>query len=254
VRRPGGEPPQPSRDAHVCSSVGLRMLCGVPERRAAFLFRIVGGRLERAPPGQWVSRPPGVVARSRDRRRTRLPNDRRRTQEVLALCRQGATIQRGDPRRMASCRWAVGLSWTPMARLVWDGLVFAGNRPGALAPRPRRRVFGVERQASQSGGDNQAAASASPAPSQELDVRLTGTNPSADRKRGPESRLVTQGAPAHLKVRPPRAPRGQDVFLEWGAPASFLVVQDWTSGPRGPDQREARSTGARCGDRRGNPP
>jgi hypothetical protein len=197
------------------------MLCGVPERRAAFLFRIVGGRLERAPPGQWVSRPPGVVARSRDRRRTRLPNDRRRTQEVLALCRQGATIQRGDPRRMASCRWAVGLSWTPMARLVWDGLVFAGNRPGALAPRPRRRVFGVERQASQSGGDNQAAASASPAPSQELDVRLTGTNPSADRKRGPESRLVTQGAPAHLKVRPPRAPRGQDVFLDWGAPVSF---------------------------------
>jgi hypothetical protein len=35
VRRPGGEPPQPSRDAHVCSSVGLRILCGVPERRAA---------------------------------------------------------------------------------------------------------------------------------------------------------------------------------------------------------------------------
>jgi hypothetical protein len=95
VRRPGGEPPQPSRDAHVCSSVGLRILwCGVPERRAALVLRIVGGRGSPAPPGERVSRPPGVVARSRDRPRTRLPARRSRDRGVLALLSQGATIQR----------------------------------------------------------------------------------------------------------------------------------------------------------------
>jgi hypothetical protein len=120
VRRPGGEPPQPSRDAHVCSSVGLRILCGVPERRAAFLFRIVGGRLERAPPGQWVSRRSPVVARSRDRRRPRLPARLGRYRGVLALLSQSATIQRWQsashgflPLPLWGCR---GRSWVERSR------------------------------------------------------------------------------------------------------------------------------------------
>jgi hypothetical protein len=150
------------------------------------------------------------------------------------FCRKVRPSSDGNPRRMASCRCRCGAvvdargsnAREPVPRSEADrhrnrrrlgrSCLRGQSTPGALAPRPRRRLFGVERQASQSGGDDQAAASPSQAPSEELDVRLTGTNPSADRKRGPGSRLVTQGAPAHLKVRPPRAPRGQDVFLEWG--------------------------------------
>jgi hypothetical protein len=156
------------------------------------------------------------------------------------FCRKVQPSGDGDPRRMASRRCRCGAvvgargpdAREPLPRRAADrhGDCRRLGRPrlrgestsGALAPRPRRRLFGVERSASRSGGDDRAEAFASPAPPEELDVRLTGTNPSADRKRRPESRLVSQGAPAHLKVRPPRAPRGQDVFLEWGAPALSL--------------------------------
>jgi hypothetical protein len=204
---------------------------------------IVGGRRELAPPGEpvlahralWLVR---GIADDLDFR----PGSAD-IEGSWRFCRKVQPSGDGNPRRMASrrcrCGAVVGARGSdarePVPRSEADRhrnrrrlgrpRLRGQSTPGALAPRPRRRLFGVERQASQSGGDDQAAASPSQAPSEELDVRLTGTNPSADRKRGPESRLVTQGAPAHLKVRPPRAPRGQDVFLEWGAPVSFLFAQ-----------------------------
>jgi hypothetical protein len=198
---------------------------------------IVGGRRELAPPGEpvlahqalWLVR---GIADDLDFR----PGSAD-IEGSWRFCRKVQPSGDGNPRRMASrrcrCGAVVGARGSdarePVPRSEADRhrnrrrlgrpRLRGQSTPGALAPRPRRRLFGVERQASQSGGDDQAAASPSQAPSEELDVRLTGTNPSADRKRRPESRLVSQGAPAHLKVRPPRAPRGQDVFLEWGAPA-----------------------------------
>jgi hypothetical protein len=178
----------------------------------------------------------------------------------------------GDPRRMGSCRCRCRAvvdargpdAREPLPRRAPDRhgdcrrlgrpRLRGQSTPGALAPRPRRRLFGVERQASQSSGDDQAGAFPSRAPPEALDVSLRETSPSADRNRGPERRLVSQGAPAHLKVRPPRAPRGQDVFLEWGAPVPFLSLQDWTSGPRGPTRRAARNVCNRCGAPHGDSP
>jgi hypothetical protein len=201
---------------------------------------IVGGREHRAPPGEpvlahralWLVR---GIAGELDFRLG--PAE---IEGSWRFCRKVQPSSNGDPRRMGSCRCRCGAvvgargpdAREPLPRRAADRhgdcrrlgrpRLREQSTPSALAPRPRRRLFGVEWPASRSGGDDQAPAFPSPAPPEELDVRLTGTSPSGDRKRGPESRLVSQGAPAHLKVRPPRAQRGQDVFLEWGAPALSL--------------------------------
>jgi hypothetical protein len=198
---------------------------------------IVGGRRELAPPGEpvlahralWLVR---GIADDLDFR----PGSAD-IEGSWRFCRKVQPSGDGDPRRMASRRCRCGAvvgargpdAREPLPRRAADRhgdcrrlgrpRLRGESTPGSLAPRPRRGLFGVERQASQSSVDDQAGAFPSPAPQEELDVRLMGTSPSGDRKRRPESRLVSQGAPAHLKVRPPRAPRGQDVFLEWGAPA-----------------------------------
>jgi hypothetical protein len=135
VRRPGGEPPQPSRDAHVCSSVGLRILwCGVPERRAALVLRIVGACSPPAPPGERVSRPPGVVARSRDRRDLYLEQEPS-SLRVLAISLPGATMT----------RWPAGSRFGSLGSSHWPrsccrgGLSAERSRiPGRRQSRPAR--------------------------------------------------------------------------------------------------------------------
>jgi hypothetical protein len=121
VRRPGGEPPQPSRRAHVCSSVGLRILwCGVPERRAALDVSHCRRPPRARPTRRAGSGSPGVVARSRDRRRPRLPARLGRYRGVLALLSQSATIRRWQsashgfsPLPLWCCR---GRSWVGRSR------------------------------------------------------------------------------------------------------------------------------------------
>jgi hypothetical protein len=218
---------------------------------------IVGGRRELAPPGEpvlahralWLVR---GIADDLDFR----PGSAD-IEGSWRFCRKVQPSGDGDPRRMASRRCRCGAvvgargpdAREPLPRRAADRLgdccrlgrprLRGQSTPGALAARPRRRLLGVERQASERGGDDQTDTYPSPAPQQELDVRLTGTNPSADRKRQPESRLVAQGAPAHLKVRPPRAPGVRTSFSNGARLSPSSSRRDWTSGPRRPDQGEA---------------
>jgi hypothetical protein len=109
---------------------------------------IVGGRRQRAPPGEWVSRPPGVVARLRDPASSTAANPPVSGLGGVALrCNHAGMAGRVAIRfGWLIALTAVVLSWALVARtmanpspvakspskataVVWGGLVFTDVRP-----------------------------------------------------------------------------------------------------------------------------